>query len=311
MSRSPAPRMSPLAWAALATLYIVWGSTYLAIRVSVETIPPFAMGAIRFLVAGAILFVLTVRRGDRAADPIGARQWGASAVVGIALLFGGVGMVSVAEQTVASGIAALFIATLPLWIAVLGRVFLGDGLSRPVAVGILVGFGGVALLVAPVGGGATLEPVGLVALVISPIAWASGSLWSRGAPLPKRPLLATGMEMLAGGAALAVAALVTGEPGRISPGAVSAASAAAVVYLIVAGALVGFTCYMWLLRNAPVTTVATYAYVNPVIAVALGALLLGEPIGPRTIIAGAIIVLAVAVIIAARGRDQMPPPPDD
>lgn len=311
MSSSPALRMNPLAWAALATLYVVWGSTYLAIRVSVETIPPFTMGAIRFLVAGAILFLLTVRRGDRAADPIGARQWGASAVVGIALLFGGVGMVSVAEQTVASGIAALFIATLPLWIAVLGRVFLGDRLSRPVAAGILVGFGGVALLVAPVGGGATLEPVGLVALIISPIAWASGSLWSRGAPLPKRPLLATGMEMLAGGAALAVAAVVTGESGRIAPGAVSAASAAAVVYLIVAGALVGFTCYMWLLRNAPVTTVATYAYVNPVIAVALGALLLGEPIGPRTVVAGAIIVAAVAVIVAARGRDQPPPPPED
>jgi drug/metabolite transporter (DMT)-like permease len=303
--------MSTLAWAALLTLYVVWGSTYLGIRVAIDTIPPFTMGAVRFLVAGAILFLLTFRRGDRAADQLGPRQWGATAVVGVALLFGGVGMVSVAEQTVASGIAALFIATLPLWIAVLGRVFLGERLPRAVVAGILVGFGGVTLLVAPLSGGAALEPVGLVALLISPISWASGSLWSRGAPLPKRPLVATGMQMLAGGAALGLAAFFTGELGRISPAAISPASGAAVVYLIVAGSLVGFTCYMWLLRNAPVTTVATYAYVNPVIAVALGAVLLGEPLGPRTIAAGAVIVGAVAVIIAARGRDQPPPPPED
>ncbi len=311
MSSVPPQRMSAPAWAALLTLYVVWGSTYLAIRVSVETIPPFTMGAIRFLVAGAILFLLTVRRGDRAADPLGRRQWGSAAVVGGALLFGGVGMVSVAEQTVASGIAALFIGTLPLWMAVLGRIFLGDRLSWPVVAGILVGFAGTALLVAPIGGGATLDPAGLAALVISPIAWASGSLWSRNAPLAKRPLVATGMEMLCGGAFLAAAALVTGELGRIDPGSISAASVAGVVYLIVAGALVGFTCYMWLLRNAPVTTVATYAYVNPVIAVLLGAFLLGEPLGPRTVLAGAIIVGSVAVIVVARGRDQPAPAPED
>lgn len=311
MSTAAPLRMSAKAWGPLLVLYVVWGSTYLAIRVSVPTIPPFTLGAVRFLVAGAILFLLTFRRGDRAADPLGRRQWGSAAVVGGALLFGGVGMVSVAEQTVASGIAALFIATMPLWVALLGRVFLGERLDRRVLGGIVVGFAGTALLVAPLGGGATLDAAGLIPLLISPIAWSSGSLWSRTAPLAKRPLVATGMEMLCGGAILLAAAVVTGELARLDPAAVAPVAVAGLVYLIVAGSIVGFTCYMWLLRNAPVATVATYAYVNPVIAVVLGALLLGEPLGPRTVVAGAIIVASVAVIVVARGRDQPPPVPED
>ncbi len=305
-------RMTARAWAALLTLYLVWGSTYLGIRVAVESIPPFSMGALRFLVAGAILFALTIRRGDRVGDRPGIPQWRAAAIAGTALLLGGMGMVAVGEQTVASGIAALFIATLPLWIAVLGRVFLGERLAPPVLAGILVGFAGVALLVAPLGGGATLDPLGVAALVVSPISWASGTLYSRRAPLPRRPLVSTAMQMLAGGLALAVAAAMTGELGRIRPDAVTPGSVVALVYLIGVGSLVGFTCYVWLLQNAPVSTIATYAYVNPVVAVILGAVILGEPIGPRTVVAGAVIVGAVALIVVAQGRrrDAEPPPPE-
>jgi drug/metabolite transporter (DMT)-like permease len=312
MPAAPSHRMSPRAWAALLTLYVVWGSTYLGIRIAVESIPPFSMGAIRFLVAGAILYALTIRRGDRVGDRPGRAQWRAAAIAGTALLLGGMGMVAVGEQTVASGIAALFIATLPLWIALLGRVFLGERLTRPVLAGIVLGFAGVALLVAPVGGGAALDPVGLAALLVSPIAWASGTLYSRRAPLPRRPLVSTAMQMLMGGLALGAVAVLTGEPWRVRPEAVTPPSLAALAYLIGIGSLVGFTCYVWLLRNAPVTTIATYAYVNPVVAVALGAVVLGEPIGPRTLVAGAVIVVAVALIIAAqaRVRDAEPPPPE-
>jgi len=312
MAAVPTHRMSRRAWAALLTLYVVWGSTYLGIRIAVESIPPFSMGALRFLVAGAILFALTSRRGDRSGDRLGPAQWRAAAIAGTALLLGGMGMVAVGEQTVASGIAALFIATLPLWIAVLGRVFLGVRLTRPVVAGIILGFAGVALLVAPLGGGAALEPVGMAALIVSPIAWASGTLYSRRAPLPRRPLVSTAMQMLMGGLALAVVAIATGEPGRVQVETVSPASLAALAYLIGIGSLVGFTCYVWLVQNAPVTTIATYAYVNPVVAVALGAVILGEPVGPRTLVAGAVIVVAVALIIAAqgRGRDAEPPPPE-
>ena len=298
-----------LVWVALGTLYLVWGSTYLAIRVAVETIPPFMMASVRFLIAGAILYALTIRRGDTAGDRPGLLQWRDSAIVGGALLLGGMGLVAVGEQTVPSGIAALIIASLPLWIALLGRIFLGDRMTRPVLAGILIGFGGVALLVAPAGG-AALDPFGLLVLMLSPVAWAAGTLYSRNAVLPQRPLVATALQMLCGGVLLAVAAILTGEPGRIELADVSTASIAAVLYLIVVGGLIGFSCYVWLLRHAPVSTVTTYAYVNPVVAVILGALILGEPIGPRTLVSGAIIVGAVALIISAKGRFRPPPIPE-
>jgi len=292
-----------LVWIALVTLYLVWGSTYLAIRIAVESIPPFAMASVRFLIAGALLYAVTIRRGDTVGDRPGRKEWRDSAIVGGALLLGGMGLVAVGEVTVPSGIAALIIASLPLWIALLGRVFLGDRLTVPVLVGILIGFGGVALLVAPTGG-VTFDPFGIAVLLLSPISWAAGSLYSRNATLPQRPLVATAMQMLCGGAILGVASLLTGELGRIDLSAITTASIAAVVYLILVGSLVGFTCYVWLLRNAPVTTVTTYAYVNPVVAFILGAIVLGEPIGPRTVVSGAIIVGAVALIITAQGRHR-------
>jgi len=303
------PETRTLVWIALLTLYVVWGSTYLAIRVGVETIPPLTLAAVRFLISGALLYSVSIRRGEAAGDRPGPRQWRDSAIVGGALLVGGVGLVTVGEQTIPSGIAALLIAAIPLWVTLLGRVFLGDRLTRQTLVGILIGFGGVALLVAPAGGG-TLDPLGLVALVFSPISWAAGTLYSRNATLPRRLLVATGMQMLCGGAILAAAAVLTGELGRIHLAAVSGASVVALLYLIFVGGIVGYSTYVWLLRNAPVSTVTTYAYVNPVVAVVLGALILGEPIGPRTLVAGAIIVGAVALIIASKSRFRPPPIPE-
>jgi drug/metabolite transporter (DMT)-like permease len=192
---------------------------------------------------------------------------------------------------------------MPAWVAVLGRVFFGERLPRVVILGIVVGLVGVAILVAPSGGRLTLDPGGLAAVLFSPISWASGSLYaSHRARLPSRPLVATALQMLSGAVALGAASLATGELGRFSPGAVSPNSAWALAYLVLVGSLVAYTTYVWLLRVAPLSKIATYAYVNPVVAFILGALLLGEPISPRTVVAAVVIVAAVALIVTARSR---------
>ena len=221
------------------------------------------------------------------------------------------GLVAFAEQTVPSGITALLVAMMPVWVAVFGRVFLGERLPRLAVVGIGVGFVGVAFLVGPsaFGGQGALEPIGLLAVLISPIAWASGSLFaSHRAELPRRPLVATGVQMLVGGAILLVVGVATGEVGQLRLGSISAESFAALVYLTVVGSLVAYTTYGWMLRVAPLPFVSTYAYVNPVIAVILGFVIAGEAIEPRTVVAGGIIVAAVAMIITARGRMHAPRP---
>lgn len=297
---------APLAiWLGLITLYFVWGSTYLGIRISVESIPAFLMGAVRFLIAGGLLLAWSAARDGRDALRINRRELRDSFVVGTALLGGGMGMVALAEQTVPSGITALLIALMPAWVAVLGRVFFGERLPRIVLLGIVVGLVGVAILVAPSGGRLTLDPGGLAAVLFSPISWASGSLYaSHRARLPNRPLVATALQMVSGAVALGAASVATGELGRFSPAAVSTDSAWALLYLVVVGSLVGFTTYVWLLRVAPLSKIATYAYVNPVVAFILGALLLGEPISPRTVVAAVVIVAAVALIVTARSRSR-------
>lgn len=295
---------------ALAALYVVWGSTYLAIRVAVGTIPPFTQGSIRFLIAGTILSVATSRR--RAGEPRpGRREWRDAAIVGGFLLLGGNGLVGLGETTVASGIAALLIATLPLWVAILGRLFFGLRISRSTLVGIGLGFAGVGALVWPTGGSAPVDLVGVAILLGSPILWAIGSLYSARAHLPARPLVGVGMQMLCGGAMLGVVAIVTGEVSRFRPAAVTPESVAALAYLVAVGSLIGFTAYAWLLRVAPLPLVATYAYVNPIVAVGLGALVLGEPVTPRTVLAGVIIIVAVAIIVWTRGREAVPPRPEE
>jgi drug/metabolite transporter (DMT)-like permease len=284
---------------ALGTVYVVWGSTYFGIRVAIETIPPMSMAALRFLVAGGLLYAWAVRRGDREGDRPGLVQWAAAAVVGASLLAAGNGAVTWGEQRIPSGIAALLIASVPLWMSLLGRVALAERLSWAALLGLALGFGGLVLLVRP-SGTSRLDPLATVVVLGGALAWASGSVWSRRAPLPRRPLVATGMEMLAGGAVLAVAAVAGGEPGRIRLGEISASSMLAVAYLVVFGSLIAFTAYVWLLRNVRASVAATYAYANPVVAVALGAALGGEPLTGRTLVAGAVILTGVALIVARK-----------
>jgi drug/metabolite transporter (DMT)-like permease len=289
-------------------LYVVWGSTYLGIRIAIETIPPFAMAAIRFVIAGCVLLVVSVARERRAFVAPSRREWRDTFVVAGLLLGGGMGMVAWGEQTVPSGIAALLVAMLPLWVAVLGRLFLGERLPRPAVAGVAIGLLGVAILVAPAGEGANrFDLAGVGALVLSPVSWAIGSLYAaHRARLPRRPLLATGMQMLAGGIILAIMAVAAGEPARLDLRSVSPESLTALAYLTAIGSLVAFTAYGWLLRVAPLSLVATYAYVNPVVAVVLGAVILGEEVTFRTLTAGAVIIFAVALIIGARSRMSAP-----
>ncbi len=297
--------------AALLALYVVWGSTYLAIRIVVETIPPLTGSAVRFLIAGSLLYAVTIRSGDAAGDRPGRLEWRDAAIIGGLLLAGGNGLLAIGEQTIPSGIAALIIATLPLWVAILGRVFFGVVLTRMIVVGTVIGFAGVALLVGPVGGSGGLDPFGVVVVLLSPVFWATGSLFSRTAHVPRRPLVGTAMQMLAGSAILFVLAVVTGDLFRLRTAEITPESVAALVYLVLVGSLIGYTAYVWLLRVAPISLVATYAYVNPVIAVLLGWLILGEPLEPRTIAAGAIIVVAVAVIVRARAGESRRSAPEE
>ena len=295
---------TPAIWAALLSVWAFWGGTYLAIRLVVRTMPPFLAASVRFLIAGAILYAVAVRRGDRVGDRPTRAQWVAATIIGGSLLLGGNGLVMFAEQSVPSGITALIIASVPLWFAVIDRIVFRRRLSWPAVLGLAIGFGGLALLVNPTGG--RLDPAGVAALVVASISWAGGSLYARHATLPKRPLVGTGMEMLAGGVLLALVAVVRGEFARVDLASISIDSVLGLVYLIVFGSLVAFAAYVWLLRVTRTTLVSTYAYVNPVVAVFLGWAVLAEPITPLTLVAGAIIVVAVALIVSARPAKERP-----
>jgi drug/metabolite transporter (DMT)-like permease len=291
-------------WANMAVIYVIWGSTYFGIAVAIRTIPPFLMASIRFAVAGLILVAFDLLRHPEARRMPTRRQLLDSAIVGGLLLGIGNGFVSLGEKTVPSGIAAILIAMMPLWFALLGWIYLRQRLPRIVVGAIALGFFGTALLVWPAGEGAnTFDAFGIVILFLAPLGWAHGSIYSVSrAKLPPSPLTASGVQMLAGAAATLVEALLVGEPARFDPGAISLESAFAVGYLVIFGSMVAYTAYGWLLRNAPLSLVGTYAYVNPVVAVALGTIFLHEPISARTIIAAAIILIAVAIIVTARGR---------
>ena len=284
-------------------MYVIWGSTYLAIRLAVRTIPPFLSASIRFVIAGAVLYLWSIRRGDTEHDRPGWRQWRAAAIVGGLLLIGGNGLVSWSEQRVPTGIVALVIAMVPIWLALLDRLIYGQRLSGWAVAGLVLGFGGLVLLTAGRGRG-HVDPLRVLVVVGASLSWAVGSLYARRAPLPRRPLVGTAMEMLAGGVLLGVVALVAGELGRFHPQNISGESLGGLVYLITVGSWIGFASYVWLLRNAPTSLVATYAYVNPVIAVFLGWLFLNELLAARTLVAAAIILVGVALIITAR---RVPP----
>jgi drug/metabolite transporter (DMT)-like permease len=287
---------------AFAAVYLVWGSTYLAIRFAIETVPPMTMAAIRFSVAGVLLYGWSRARG--AARPT-ARQWRDAAIVGTLLLAGGNGAVVLAEQWVPSGLAALLVATVPLWLVILDALF--GSRSRPsrrAITGLAMGFGGVALLTGSpgVGAGGPEELLGALLVLCGSFVWAAGSLYSRYATTAPRPRMWVGMQMLAGSVALAALALAFGEPARWDPAAISARSWWALAYLIVFGAVIGYTAYIWLLRVSTPARVGTYAYVNPVVALLLGWALAGEPLTFRSLAAGAIILGSVVVITSEAGR---------
>ncbi len=305
---------------ALGTVYIVWGSTYLAIAYVVETLPPFMAAAARFLLAGGMLgaFLLAQDRWRRrrgASDVLPAPrlvEWRTALVVGGLLLLGGNGLVMVAEQTIPSGIAAVIIATVPIWMSVFDALVTRRRPSMLALGGLVVGLFGVAILLLPSEGFDALDPLGVGILVVATVSWAAGSLYARHGPLPRNQLLGTSMQQLAGGAALVVAALAVGEPGRLDVAAVSVESWLGLAYLVVFGSLVAFTAYVWLLNHVAVTTVATYAYVNPVVAVALGMLFRDEQLTPRTLLAAALIIGAVVAMVSGRPREaeEAGPSPD-
>jgi drug/metabolite transporter (DMT)-like permease len=300
------PSASPIAvWAGLIVLYLVWGSTYLGIKVAVETIPPFVMGFIRFVPAGILLAGVVALRNRRTIQRPSRRALADTLIVGALLLMGGMGLVAWAEQTIPSGIAALLIALMPMWLAIFGLVFLGERLPRAGVIGIAVGVVGVAILAWPTAGVDDLDPAGLLALLVSPVCWALGAIYAaRRAVLPAPALFASGLEMIAGGLVLLVASAVTGELATFDPAAVSTESWVGILYLLLVGSLVGYTTFAWLVQVAPLPRVATYAYVNPVVAVILGAIVLQEPLSPRTWVASVVIIAAVVLIVTARARVQ-------
>jgi drug/metabolite transporter (DMT)-like permease len=222
-------------------------------------------------------------------------------VVGGLLLFGGNGGVTWSEQYIPSGITALLVATIPLWMVLIGRVWFRERFGVREAIGVAIGFGGIVLLVLGTGtGGGHLKPAGVIGVLVAAMCWATGSLYSRRAPLPSRPLVSTAMQMLAGGVLLAIVSVASGELGQVHPSEISLSSVLGLAYLIVFGSLLAFSAYVWLLRNARLSLVATYPYVNPVVAVFLGWAILSEPVTLTTLLAGAVIVVAVAIIVSAQ-----------
>lgn len=308
MSINARPTAGPVAvWAALGTVYLVWGSTYLAIRVVVETAPPLlAMGA-RFLAAGTLLGTVLVAKRGRTALRVRPRQLGGAAVVGLLLLLGGNGGVAVAEQTVPSGLTALLVAATPLWLVCL-RTAARDRPARLSLVGTVVGFLGIAVLVRP---GASLgddvEPWGLVLVVAAAGSWAVGSFLAPRLPMPGDAFVATTWEMLLGGGAMVLVAVLVGELDGFTLDQVSGAAWAWLGYLVVVGSVVAFSAYVWLLHHAPISLTATYAYVNPVVAVLLGALVLDEPVTGVVLAGGAVVVLGVGLVVTAERPRRRPP----
>jgi drug/metabolite transporter (DMT)-like permease len=290
-------------WTVLGALYFVWGTTYLAIREVNDTIPPLVGAGARFLVAGSALYAFArLTTGERPTST----QWRGAAVVGVFLLFGGNAGVAWSEHLgTPTGIVALLIALVPLWLALFDRVLLRSSpLGWKLGVGLIAGFAGEALLV----GGSALHgdvPLdGMLVAVGASVAWATGSLYARNAPLPRAPLLGSGMQQLAGAVLILVVAIVSGAFAGFHPSDVSAASWLGLAWLILAGSFVGFSAYLWLLRNVRTSLVGTYAYVNPIVAVFLGWLILDETLPLRVIVAASIVLSSVALIVSAGGTKR-------
>ena len=294
-------------WAALVTVYIVWGSTYLAIRVMVETMPPLLAAGVRFALAGAVFLLVLRLRGGGERVRVTRAQVVAAAVVGTLLCFGGNGLVSVAEEEVPSGLAALIIGAVPLWV-VLMRLTHGDRVPRETLAGVALGFAGVAVLVLPGDRPGDAPLWGVLLIVVASMSWAAGSFYSRRMELPADAFVSTGVQMLLGGAVMAMAGLAVGESAEVQFRDFSTRSVVAFAYLVIAGSFLAFTAYTWLLQNAPISTVATYAYVNPVIAVILGALILSEEITLTVVVGAVAIVVSVAAVVRRESTEPAAPP---
>jgi len=308
LSRRSAAPLS-LVVLAFACVYFIWGSTYLAIRFAIETIPPLLMAGVRFLIAGALLYVWVIWRGGAARTT--AAEWSSAALFGSLFFLVGNGGVTWAETRIPSGIAAIFIAMTPFLITLLDAVRPGGERPRTLAiVGLAVGFTGVVLLAAPgrSPGDQVLDPLGVAVLVAASFGWAWASVFARRHPHPPSILQTAAMQMLAGGAAMVILGSLLGEWPRVDLTAVSALSIAAFLYLILFGSIVAFGAYAWLLDHTSATRVGTYASINPIVAVALGWAFGGETVTPRTLVAGAIVVLGVALTLRARARSTAPAP---
>jgi drug/metabolite transporter (DMT)-like permease len=294
--RSPRPAVV----LALGGLYVVWGTTYLAIHVAIQTIPPFFLAASVFTVAGLLLIAIVAATGGLSGGMRPFRYWRSALLVGIGLVTFGNGLLSWAEQYVPTSIAALVVATVPIWLALFARVFLGERLRSLVVVGLCLGFAGFVILIAPTKG-EVVNLIGVGALLLVTIGWSVASVYSKKASLPANVFLAAGMQMFCGGLVTFVVALVLGDGQRFHLSHVSLSSLAAYVYLVGAGAVFGIGIFQWLVRNAPFSLVGTYAYVNPIVAAMLGVILLGEHLSPRILLAGAVIIAGVALVVAGQG----------
>jgi len=301
----------PAAWKTLlafAIIYFVWGSTFLAIRVGVREVPPLVLASMRFFVAGAVLFLWLKIKGTPSPSP---REWLAASILAICIFVLDYGLLFWAEQRVPSGIAAVMLATIPVFMALSEIVFLRtQRLTFRLALALLIGIGGVAVLVSHSVsfGEVPIDRSGAIALVIAAISWSVASALTRKLSLPASKAMSAGAQMLAGGILLAVTAAMFGEFRGFHIQAVSRAAWFALAYLIVAGSIVGFTAYVWLIHHESPTKVGTYAYVNPVVAVIIGYFLGGETVGPRTVLGTLLVLVSVIVITTTRSKKTVAPP---
>ncbi len=281
---------------AFAAVYLIWGSTYLGIRFAIETIPPFLMAGVRFIVAGAILYLFS----NRSKEKLGPAQYKSAAIIGLLMLLGGNGGVVWAEQFINSGLTALLISTVPIWVVIINLIFsLEKKNSLKNTIGVFLGFIGLFFLISPehIISGGSLDLAGALVLIAASLSWSIGSVYTKHAVLPKSGPLSASLQMIAGGIGLMSASLIAGEFTSFDPAAISTRSLLAVIYLIIFGSLIAFSSYIWLLHNAGPSKATTYAYVNPIVAVILGWLLAGEELTSKSIIAAIIIISAVVIII--------------
>lgn len=299
----PARTSPALLGAGLATIYVVWGTTYLGIRVSVETIPPFFLSGARYILAGLLLFGWVALRGGLRDGWPTRRMWLSAVLTGTGLVAFGNGALSWGEQYLASGGAAIFIATVPLWMTGMARVFQGEPIRPLAAAGLVLGLAGLVVLVGPAAlqGGPV---VAMLACLLAALGWAAATVYSRSAPFPNNPFQVAGMQMFSGGVVVLLFSLLSGDAARFSLAHVSVRSEIAFVYLLFIGAVLGFGVYIWLVKVAPLPLLGTYAYVNPVVAVILGHFLLAEVVSVWTLLGGGVVILGVVLIVASQSQPQ-------